>query len=105
MVGLVYRVIEPTDSTCLETAVNAFTKLFARFEIRYIFTRQLNRITSFGVTSYPGGTIMQAKAAKTANFNAIIVHKRMSHALQDHFDSNFHIPGGKLILLGNDIID
>jgi len=48
---------------------------------------------------------MQAKASKTANFNAIIINKRMGHTLQDHFHGNFHIPGGELILLGNDIID
>ena len=78
--------------------INPLTELFAGLEVRYIFAIQFNNVAGFWITPDTRRTVVKTKTTETTNFHTLVVNHGVSHFLDNHLNSHFHVAGLQLIL-------
>ncbi len=82
--------------------VYCLTQGFARFEMRYTLFGYGHTFAAARIASNTRRAVIDRKAAKTPNFNALPMHQRVIHRLKNGFHRQFGIalsqmgkPGGQ----------
>src|SRR6478752_5209214 len=73
--------------------------------MRNMLAGKRHRLTGLGITSLPRRTEMQREAAKAADLDALALCECIAHDFQDLLESQLHVPGGQMLLLGGDDLD
>ena len=83
----------------------AFAQSLAGLEMRHALGGNLNGLAGAGVAAYAGLAVIDGKAAKAANFNAVTAHQSIAHCIQNGFDGQFGIALVELAKLGGKFFD
>src|SRR6185436_12717146 len=83
----------------IRAVVDPLAQVFARLEVRHVFSRQRHRFTGFRVAPLARRAKVQREAAETADLDALAARERIAHDLQNLLESELDILGGQMLLL------
>src|SRR3970040_1744229 len=86
-----YCTPQPAKAASLRSVVDALSQLLPGFEMGNKFVRHLNRRASLGIAASTRRTIMEGKAPKTGDFNAVAGRQGGGHLLQELLDRQLHV--------------
>lgn len=71
--------------------VNGFTQGFAGLEVGHAFLRNMYGFAAAWVAAHACEAVVDGKAAKAADFNALSAHQGIAHRIQNGFDCEFGV--------------
>ncbi len=88
-----------------DTFVDPLTQVFARLEVRDVFSGQSNRLARLRVSTLPWRPKMQRKTAESTDLDSLAGRERVAHDLENLLERELNILRRQMLLLGGDQFD
>src|SRR5690606_16857551 len=85
-------------------AVDAVTQLLARLEVRHVLAAEHHWLTGLGVAAGTRRAVVKGKTSKAPDLDATAFGKHVGHVGHDGLDRQFDVLGGKLRVLGSNLL-
>src|SRR5450759_258297 len=87
------------------SVVDTLAQILARLEVRYVLSRQRDRLASLGISALARRAQMQREAAEAADLDALALRQSIAHDLENLLQRKLDILRGQMLLLRCDDLD